>query len=249
MIRYIKKYMLKSAIAILALFMCNPAWADWDSWRAASERGDYVTAYQEVLKMADQGDTEAQYMVGYYLTYGLGVVRDPVKGREWIQEAANNGNASAMNSMAYAWAINDERLDEALDLIQNALARDPNNPYFLDTLAWVFYKLQQYEKALEPMCQSIRALPGHPESRTHLAQIYFQLGLYEEAKNEWLAAIDLEERRFLLAQGNPGHYLSVLDLDQWRAELQQLIRQADEKLKSQALPVNPLIKPCLNSIS
>jgi len=202
-----------------------------------------------VLKMADQGDTEAQYMVGYYLTYGLGVVRDPVKGREWIQEAADNGNASAMNSMAYAWAVNDERLDKALDLIQKALARDPNNPYFLDTLAWVFYKLQQYEKALEPMCQSMRALPGHPESRTHLAQIYFQLGLYEEAKNEWLAAIDLEERRFLLAKGNPGHYLSVLDLDQWRAELQQLIGQADEKLKSQALPVNPLIKPCLNPIS
>lgn len=249
MTRYIKKGMLKNAIAILALFMCTPAWADWDSWSAAAERGDYITAYQEVLKMADQGDSEAQYMVGYYLTYGLGVARDPVKGREWIQGAADNGNASAMNSMAYAWAVNDERLDEALALIQEALVLDPDNPYFLDTLAWVFYKLQQYEKALEPMCQSMRALPGHPESRTHLAQIYFQLGLYEEAKNEWLAAIDLEERRFLLAKGNPAHYLSLLDLNKWRTELQEMIGHADEKLKSQALPVNPAIKPCLNPIS
>ncbi len=249
MIRTIKNGILKTAIAMLTFVICTPAWADWDTWSAAEQRGDYVTAYQEVLKMADQGDTEAQYMVGYYLTYGLGVARDPVKGREWIQEAADNGSASAMNSMAYAWAVNDERLDEALALIQEALARDPNNPYFLDTLAWVFYKLQQYEKALEPMCQSMRALPGHPESRTHLAQIYFQLGLYKEAKNEWLAAIDLEERRFLLAKGNPAHYLSVLDLNQWRAELQEMIGQADEKLQSQALPVNPAIKPCLNPIS
>lgn len=249
MIRYIKTVIAKTAIVTLGLLICTSAWADWDQWSAAVKRGDYASAFREVSQMAETGDPDAEYLVGYYLEYGLGVERDPVKGREWIQRSADDGNASGMNSVAYQWAQDDENLEEALILVQKALALDPDNAYYLDTLAWVFYKMGRYEEALGPMCQSMHKLPGHPESRTHLAQIYFELGLYEEAKNEWLAAIDLEERRFLLAEGNPTHYLSLLDLNKWRAELQELIGQADEKLKSHALPINPEIKPCLNPIS
>ena len=241
MTKYLKHFLFQTGMGLLTILICAPAWADWDQWRQAVKNRDEGSAYREVLQMAQQGDSKAKYIVGYYLNYGIGVVRNPAKGEEWIKQITDDDKASGMNKLAYNWAVNSQYLDAALILVREALVIKPDNPYYLDTLAWVFYQQEHYEEALNPSCRSVRALPQDAEVRIHLAQIYFQLGLYEEAKNEGLTAIDL------LAKSNPSDYF--FDFNQWRAELQEMIGQADEKMQSQALPVNPAIKPCLNLIS
>ncbi|HMS44659.1 MAG TPA: CDC27 family protein [Alphaproteobacteria bacterium] len=232
---------------ILFYLAHNLAWADWDRWRAAVDRKDYQAAFEEVWSLAQQGDAEAQYMVGYYFSYGKGVEQNEELGSTWMLTAANNGSVSGMNGVAYDLALKGENLDQALSLITKALTIDPDNPYYLDTHAWVLYQMKRYEEALEPMCRSVKLLPGHPEDRLHLGHIYFALGLYYEARNEWLMALDLEERRFLLAEGNPEDYLSVQNLKAWREELKKLIINADQALESTLPEVKA--KPCTNPFS
>ena len=45
------------------LLLAAPAWGDFDDGQAAYERGDYETAFEEFLPLAEQGDALAQSCV------------------------------------------------------------------------------------------------------------------------------------------------------------------------------------------
>lgn len=76
--------------------------------------------------------------------------------------------ADALNYLAYLWAVRGERLDEALRHIQAALALDPGNPAYLDTLGWVYFQQGRYEDALDLLLQADQLRPGDPEILEHI---------------------------------------------------------------------------------
>lgn len=47
-------------------------------------------------KSADQGDANGQRDLGVIYYNGLGIPRDPAKGKEWILKAAKQGDADAL---------------------------------------------------------------------------------------------------------------------------------------------------------
>jgi TPR repeat protein len=47
------------------------------------------------LKLANQGDPNAQFYVGYILEVGQGVAKNPVQAAKWYERAAKQGNAKA----------------------------------------------------------------------------------------------------------------------------------------------------------
>ena len=53
----------------------------------------------------------------------------------------------ALNYLAYVFALENVRLDEAERLARRALALDPGNPAYQDTLAWIFYRQERFEEA------------------------------------------------------------------------------------------------------
>lgn len=73
------------------------------------------------------------------------------------------------NYLAYTLAVHDRDLPSALAHIQKALAADPDNYAFLDTLAWVRYKLGDYPEAWTAI-QS--ALEKSPTPSAELAEHY-----------------------------------------------------------------------------
>ena len=78
--------------------------------------------------------------------------------------------ANAHNSLAYTWAVRNERLDEALRHIQIALAMEPEYAAFLDTLGWVYFKQGQYADALKLLEKANELRPHDPEIEDHLTQ-------------------------------------------------------------------------------
>ena len=56
-------------------------------------------------------------------------------------------DANAANYLGYMWANRGVNLEEALDLITRAVAADPENPAYLDSLGWVYYRLGDQEQA------------------------------------------------------------------------------------------------------
>lgn len=63
----------------------------WDAY----EEDDYATALNELLPLAKEGDSEAQYLVGTIFQDGNGVPQDFSEAAEWYLLAAEQNYASA----------------------------------------------------------------------------------------------------------------------------------------------------------
>ncbi|MCS6905751.1 MAG: tetratricopeptide repeat protein, partial [Bacteroidia bacterium] len=96
-------------------------------------------------------------------------------------------NALALNNYAYFLALRKERLEEAMLLVNRALALSPNNPSYLDTKGWILYQQQKYAEAKEIIEQAYQYSPS-PDIAEHLGDIYFQLGDAAKALSFWKIA-------------------------------------------------------------
>ena len=81
--------------AILSLSLTTSALAGFDEGWAAYERGDYATAYEEWLPVAEQGNATAQANLGSMYNNGEGVAQDYAAAMNWYRLAAEQDNASA----------------------------------------------------------------------------------------------------------------------------------------------------------
>ncbi len=74
--------------AVLSLWLTTSAWAGFDEGLAAFERGDYATALEEWLPLANGGNANAQYHLGFMYAVGQGVPKDDVEAHMWLSLAA-----------------------------------------------------------------------------------------------------------------------------------------------------------------
>ncbi len=100
--------------------------------------------------------------------------------------------APAQNYIAYMWAEHGEKLDMGLKLVRKALAVDPENGAFLDTLGWIYYMQGRYADALNEL-QKARAFVGDDSAVwEHLGDTYLKMGNLDEASKHWKKALELE---------------------------------------------------------
>ena len=103
--------------------------------------------------------------------------------------AKDPDNATALNALGYTLANVTERHDEAYGLIRRALSLEPDNPAIIDSLGWVYYRMGEYDKALEYLRKAYDAYPD-PEVAAHLGEVLWVLGERDEARQIWQGALD-----------------------------------------------------------
>tara|TARA_Y100001970_G_scaffold283507_1_gene398790 strand:+ start:13921 stop:15234 length:1314 start_codon:yes stop_codon:yes gene_type:complete len=96
-----------------------------------------------------------------------------------------------LNYLAYGWIERDVRINESFVMLTDAYNANPDSYYILDSLAWAYYKKNDYEKAAELMEEVIDMVPGEAISLDHLGDIYFAMNRKREAKYLWRQAKDL----------------------------------------------------------
>jgi len=92
------------AVVGALLFSAGSAWADFDDGVAAYERGDYATALQEWLRLAEQGDAAAQNNLGDMYYIGEGVPENDAEAVKWFRKAAEQGLAEAQVNLGIMYA-------------------------------------------------------------------------------------------------------------------------------------------------
>ncbi len=100
-------------------------------------------------------------------------------------------NAEALNFLGYLYAEQGVHLDEAEGLILHALKQKPGNGYYLDSLAWVYYKRGEYNKALTIQREAVGKIPDDPIMREHLGDILWKDGKPGAARAAWKKSIGL----------------------------------------------------------
>ncbi|MFK7865341.1 MAG: tetratricopeptide repeat protein [Pseudohongiellaceae bacterium] len=93
-------------------------------------------------------------------------------------------DSRALNHLGYMLADQTERYEEALDLLERAIAISPDDPAILDSLAWAQFKLGLYDDALINLRRAFANFPD-PEVASHLGEVLWNMGRQDEAKQVW----------------------------------------------------------------
>ncbi len=91
------------------------------------------------------------------------------------------GNILMMNNLAYILAGQGKELLRAKKLAMKAVAADPVNGGYLDTLGWVLFRMGEYEKAREILEKAVGLELGEAEIPEHLSKVYEKLGNMQKA--------------------------------------------------------------------
>src|SRR5262249_33805914 len=113
-------------------------------------------------------------------------------------------SAEAMNYLGYMWAEHGKKLDRARELIEKAVKAEPKNAAYLDSLAWVLFKLNKPQEALPQALKAIEfSEEPDPTVYDHLGDIYAALNQVEKAREAWKKSVSLEPNEEVKKKLNP----------------------------------------------
>lgn len=97
-------------------------------------------------------------------------------------------DSRALNHLGYTLLISSERYEEALALIERAIAVSPDDPAIIDSLGWALFKLGRYDEALAHL-QRAYADFRDAEVAAHLGETLWMMGRREAATQLWNEAL------------------------------------------------------------
>lgn len=99
-------------------------------------------------------------------------------------------NISVLNNYAYYMSLEDRDLKKALSMSAKTLEAEPFNATFLDTYAWILFRLKRYTESLQYIEKALRYLDAdNPEIYEHYGDILFMCGEKEKALENWHKAL------------------------------------------------------------
>ena len=105
------KTLLTTALLGASVFSFqSTAWADtleqqFQQGSEATTRGDYQTTFKFLLPLAEQGNAEAQLMLGVMYARGIGVKQDDFEAVKWYRQAAEQGYANAQAILGFSYLL------------------------------------------------------------------------------------------------------------------------------------------------
>jgi tetratricopeptide (TPR) repeat protein len=171
---------------------------------AVSALGDLLRYDEDYLAAADAygkaleitgGESPADWR--FYYVRGIAYER----AKQWPKAEAdflkalelNPDQPQVLNYLGYSWIDQDMHLDRALEMIEQAVAAQPQDGYIIDSLGWAFFKLDRMDEAVETLERAVMLLPNDPEINDHLGDAYWKVGRKLEARFQWNIARSVDE--------------------------------------------------------
>ncbi len=129
------------------------------------------------------------------LFFMRGIVHERLK--QWDKAEADLRNAlelnpdqpQVLNYLGYSLVELNRNLDEALRLIEKAVASRPDDGYITDSLGWALFRLGRYDEAVKHMERAAELLPVDPIINDHLGDTLWAVGRIREARFQWSRAL------------------------------------------------------------
>jgi len=158
---------------------------------------DYTNAIRVFKKAIELNDQDARYYFHLGVSYErMGKIDDAIEFLD-VSVRLDDSSAAALNYLGYLLADGGVRLEEARIYIEKALAIEPENGAYLDSMGWVLYHLEEYHKAIEYLKSAIQLIDVTEEENyviyDHLGDVYYKIGMYKEAVSAWEEALELKQ--------------------------------------------------------
>ena len=157
------------------------------------ERGrKYADAEQSASKALEMAQSPQSKTSAWFM---LGAINERQKQFDQAEDyfrkvlAVNPDDAPVLNYYGYMLADRGIRLPEATSLIEKAVAKEPSNGAYLDSLGWAYYKQNKLAEAEDYLRKAVARENHDPTILGHLGNVYMKLGRTELAADTWERAL------------------------------------------------------------
>ena len=148
-----------------------------------------ITAFHRAIELEPQ-NTDFRFQLASRLEQ-IGLVDEAVKEFERLL-TIDPEHAFALNYLGYIFADKGIRLEESVQLLKRAVAQQPDNGNFLDSLGWAYYRLGKFGQAEELLDKAVRLEKNNATILNHLGEVCFTLGKRQKAKTYWEKSLQLD---------------------------------------------------------
>ena len=164
-----------------------------DALRRQERFADAIPVYTQAIGLIPEAEQRH-----WTLFYSRGISNE--RAGNWPEAEAdfrralelNPDQPQVLNYLGYSFVDRGENLDEALGMIERAVAAQPEAGYIIDSLAWALFRLGRYQDAVEPMERASLLEPVDPVVTDHLGDVYWAVGRKLEARFQWHRALSFE---------------------------------------------------------
>ena len=174
--------------------------------REAKQSQQAVITFEEALHEAEATDATELLTARFFFDYGVAAdqatlydkAADLFKRSIAIDPAKA---AEAYNYLGFMWAEHNMHLEEAEEMIKQALLLDADNGAYLDSLGWVHFRKGQFEEALKVLLRAAQSLErDDPVVFDHIGDTFAKLERVPQALEYWEKALALDPKNKTLAE-------------------------------------------------
>jgi len=162
-----------------------------DLLRGKEKYGDAVQAYDTAITRIR--NLEERH---WSVFFGRGIVLERTK--QWPKAEADMKKAlelspeqpHVLNYLGYSWIDQGLHLEEGMKMLQRATELRPDDGAITDSVGWAFYRLGQYDKAVEWLERAAEQKGDDATIIEHLGDAYWHVGRKREARFQWERALN-----------------------------------------------------------
>lgn len=184
-----------------------------DLLRRQEDYAAAVTSYDTAIALTD-GVTSGNW----FLHYARGISHERLKNWEMAEAdfrralELNPDQPQVLNYLGYSLVERREKLDEALNMIERAVAARPESGYIVDSLGWVLFRLGRYDEAVDHMERAVELMPVDPVVNDHLGDVYWAVGRAREAEFQWKRALSFIDPEDADGEADPERIRRKIDV-------------------------------------
>lgn len=184
-----------------------------DLMRQMERYEDAVAAYDAALALFDTPEP-GQWFIYYARAISLERLGDWPRAEKDFRTALelNPEQPQVLNYLGYSLVEQQIKLDEALEMIERAVAVRPDSGYIVDSLGWVLFRLGRYEEAVPHMEHAAELMPVDPVVNDHLGDVLWAVGRKREAEFQWKRALSFVDYGDASGEVDPDRIRQKLEI-------------------------------------
>lgn len=174
-------------------YLSRVAWVFYHARRNGEAREAYLRVLERFDSQHDSPAVRAAMRDARLALSNLCVILGhSAEGEEWLEQVLDEfpEDPSALNDLGYVWAEQRKHLHRALRMLEKAVASDPENLAYRDSLGWAYYQSGRYDEALVEIRKAAESETPDAVILDHLGDVYHQLGSTDEARSAWRRAAE-----------------------------------------------------------
>lgn len=160
------------------------------------------------------GDTHTELVSSYYSAYADALHKAGRKDEAYVMYDSalvyNGDNIMCLNNYAYFLSLDGGNLDKARQMSAKTIKEEPEEPTYLDTYAWILFLQGDCAEARKYIDKALEFTedPDDPDNVSlvdHAGDIYYHLGLTEEAAEYWKRAAKMDPSSAVIRKKAQSH--------------------------------------------